>query len=525
MTMSILTLDPTAEPRAPFRSPWQRCVAVGRAYELLRADVLEHVAEAQAAIGWTHCRFHGLFHDDMNVVRRGPDGALRFQWHHIDKIFDSLLELGLRPFLELNPMPAALASGDQTMFFYQMNVTPPADYGEWQALIEAFTRHCLDRYGYEEVRHWYFEVWNEPNLKGFWSGSQQDYWQLYAHAARGVKTVDPDLKIGGPATASGAWVGDLIRWCTEQDVPIDFVSTHLYPQDEYVLYTDREGSPHPAGHFFANRVREVQQEVAGSPLPDLEIHWTEWNTQSSLPGRKVTWGENIYVDSCFAASFLARNLTELDDACDSLGWWVISDIFEEGGIPHAPFSCTYGLMTIHGLPKASFHAFTFLAALRDLPRLDVVADDAPDGCGACAVKTGSGWKLLAWNHPPLETSDPPAWNISLSAGEAAEPGILYQSTIRPGAGSAWEGWQHLGRPHNLTPALEALLRRQAEPERTAQRTEASQPLSFDRTLAPYTVSLFEWTPAGQPAFGKGVPEDPKDDPLEDLLSGIADPNA
>ncbi|MGJ3242436.1 MAG: GH39 family glycosyl hydrolase [Opitutales bacterium] len=523
--MPTLTLKPNGPTRPPFRAPWQRCVAVGRAYELLRADVLEHVAEAQAAIGWTHCRFHGLFHDDMNVVQRAPDGTLRFQWHHIDKVFDSLLALGLRPFVELNPMPAALASGEQTMFFYEMNVTPPARFEEWQALVEAFTRHCLERYGYEEVRHWYFEVWNEPNLKGFWSGSQEDYWQLYAHAARGVKAVHPELRIGGPATASGAWIGDLIHWCVDNDVPIDFVSTHLYPQDEYVVYPKRKDSPHEPGHFFADRVREVQQEVKASPRPDLEIHWTEWNTQSVHPEGRVTWGENTYVDSCFAASFLARNLTELDDACTSLGWWVISDIFEEGGIPNAPFSCTYGLMTIHGLPKASFHAFAFLAELRDLPRLPVDLQDAPDGCGACAVKTESGWKLLAWNHPPLETSDPADWTVKLTAGEPSVPGILFTSTIRPGAGSAWEGWQHLGRPHNLTPALEALLRSQAEPERTARTTDAGQSVSADLALAPYTVSLFEWTPAGQPAFGKGVPDDPKNDPLEDLLSGIADPNA
>ena len=61
------------------------------------------------------------------------------------------------------------------MFAYKMNVTPPKSYNEWEYLVESFTRHLVERYGFDEVKNWYFEVWNEPNLPGFWSGTQDDY--------------------------------------------------------------------------------------------------------------------------------------------------------------------------------------------------------------------------------------------------------------------------------------------------------------------------------------------------------------
>lgn len=148
--------------------------------------------------------FHAIFDDDMNVVVRRKDGTLAFQWYQVDQVYDALLKMGIRPFVELNPMPKELASGTQTMFGYKMNVTPPKSYQEWSALIEAFASHLIVHYGAEEVRQWYFEVWNEPNLKGFWSGSKEGYFKLYAASAFALKKVDKQLRIGGPASATGA---------------------------------------------------------------------------------------------------------------------------------------------------------------------------------------------------------------------------------------------------------------------------------------------------------------------------------
>ena len=445
--------------------PWRNCIAVGRANNLLRADLLEHLAYAQKELGYRYCRFHAIFDDEMNIVQRDQQtNQLIFNWHQVDKVYDALLKLGLRPFVELNPMPAVMASGTQTMFNYKMNVTPPKSYEEWGLLVETFTRHLVERYGLDEVRTWYFEVWNEPNLSGFWSGTQQEYWNLYTASATAIKKVDSKLRVGGPASSKGNWIKEIITYTTKNKVPLDFVSTHLYPQDEQVEFPDRKGSPYKIGDFFAATVKEVQQVVKASERPDIEIHWTEWNTQSASTADRITWGDNIYVDNLFAASFIVRNVIELDTACKTFAYWVVSDIFDEGGIPQSPFSCTYGLLTIHGIPKASFNAFRFLRKMTGNILPIKSQQPLPDGKGLLVTQDQQTIKVLMWNQNFVEEKNHTAWTGSIELPKTKDT-VLHavRSTIGVGNGSPWESWQLMGRPVNPTPAQFELLKQHSEP--------------------------------------------------------------
>ena len=288
-TAQPFTITPSPAP-GQLRMPWRNCVAVGRAYLLLRADLLEQFAAAQKELGYRYCRFHALFDRDMDVVERAKDGSLTFKWHQIDKIYDALLAMGIRPFVELNPMPDALASGTQQLFWYKANVTPPQDYREWELLVHEFAKHLVRRYGLDEVRKWYFEVWNEPNLSGFWSGTKDEYFKLYKASADGLKSVDGGLRIGGPASSKANWIQDMIDYCTDNSVPLDFISTHLYPQDEQVDYPDRKGSPYGVGEYFPAKIKSVKEIVANSKRPDLEIHWTEWKLRRRTRLRGGTTG-------------------------------------------------------------------------------------------------------------------------------------------------------------------------------------------------------------------------------------------
>ncbi|MCU0772710.1 MAG: hypothetical protein MUE94_13220 [Verrucomicrobia bacterium] len=492
----------------PLRRPWKNGIAVGRAFDLTRADLLEHLGWLQREIGFRSCRFHGVFHDDTAVVRRRQDGSLVYQWHHVDKVYDALLALGLKPFVELNPMPAALASGTQTMFHYAMNVTPPRDWNEWHNLVHAFALHCVERYGLTEVRQWHFEVWNEPNLSCFWSGTAEEYFQLYAHAARAVKSVDEQLRVGGPASSKAHWLADLIGYCHANRVPLDFISTHLYPQDEFVEYADRAGSPHAPGAFFAAVVREAKRTVAQSPMPHLPIHWTEWNTQIATSAADVTWGENRYVDSLHGASFVARHMVELDDAAETFTFWVASDIFEEGPIPNAPFSHTYGMLTIHGIPKATANAFRLLERLRG-PRLGFEPDSPlPEFCGGVATLEGDSVHVLLWHDVPPEVRGAKDWRDSLKlvltdGVPAQKTWIGTTSRIGVGAGSAFESWEAMGKPLNLSATQMAYLRRASEPAMQATVLDGqSGALSLPFTLAPNEVMHIEFRPRGAVAVSR-----------------------
>lgn len=493
----MITLKRTPD-ATPLMKPWKRCIGMGRAYELLRADVLDHLEWLQEHIGFEACRFHALFHDDMDVMRLDADGRPYYQWHHIDKVYDNLLALGLKPFVELNPMPQCIASGGETMFFYKMNITPPSDWDLWEDLIYQFTRHVTDRYGEDEVSEWYFEVWNEPNLSGFWSGTKEQYFELYRRATIAVKRVNESYRVGGPASSKGCWIGDLIAYCDENDVPIDFISTHLYGQDEYVEYPGREGSPFEIGTFFTKTVEAARQEIDESTMPDLELHWTEWNTQMATPERGVSWGENPDVDTAYGAAHVVKHCLELDEVLDSFSYWVATDIFEEGGIPDAAFSCTYGLLTVHGIPKANANAFRFLEKLNG-PRLDIDGMEvAPDYAGMAATREGDRAHLLLYYFNPheIDTNDLPVWDcqIDLSAILPDGKSKAIEARILPGQGSCWEAWQAMGAPLNLTLQEEEYLRAASEPVYTLHPALGK---TLTITVNPGQVVYIETSPVTQ----------------------------
>lgn len=491
--------------------PWRNGIAVGRAYDLVRTDLMNHLSFLQRTIGYRYCRFHAVFDDDMQVVVRKPDGGIGYQWRHIDMVYDQLLAIGLKPFVELNPMPEAIASGTQKMFWFQMNVTPPASWQAWEDLVEAFARHLVDRYGMAEVRTWYFEVWNEPNLGGFWGGTQSQYFSLYDASARALKRVDAGLRVGGPASSKASWLEDLIDHCAADRVPLDFISTHLYPQDEYVDYRDRQGSPHAPGAYFTDTVvqarRRIEDRLRLRGLPPVEIHWTEWNSMTCGRSADIDWVNNPTNDSLNGAAFVARTCAALDRTVDTLCWWTASDVFFESGMPLSAYSMTYGMLTIHGIPKSSFQAF---AALRRLTGLVVAIDGAPasQATGVVATREGAVTDLVLWNQRLLEDPAPSVWRERVRIPVQGGGQVVLTARIAAGSGSAYESWMAMGAPQDLTPVMEQALRAHAEPEwRIDGREAVGGVVELDVELAPGEVLAIQVRPAGQRALPRTT--DPK----------------
>jgi xylan 1,4-beta-xylosidase len=183
---------------------WSKCVGAGRANEALRAGWLEQLALVEENCGFEYVRFHGLFHDDMFPVL-DIKGKTVYNWQYIDDVFDRMLDLNVRPFVELAFLPKQIAAeNSKTVFWWKANITPGEGYSEkWHDLVKAFTQHVVDRYGIDEVLNWYFEVWNEPNLYPlFWDGTKSQYFELYKQSALAVRSVDNRLKVGGPATSN-----------------------------------------------------------------------------------------------------------------------------------------------------------------------------------------------------------------------------------------------------------------------------------------------------------------------------------
>lgn len=382
----VFSLDYGAKTKA-LKKSWEFCVGSCHATTALREDYRQQLLKCRRELGFRYIRFHGLFDDDMSVLKkaggifqsgREDREGLFLSFTNIDAIFDFFLSIGMKPFVELGFMPSAIKGGDTFVFHYRGLTSPPEDFEKWEWLVKCFTEHCVERYGLDEVRQWFFEVWNEPNLGGpglesaFWGGTMEDYFALYAAAARGVKAVDSRLKVGGPATADNAWVPELIAYCREKGVPLDFVSTHHYPTDCVLGYkqTGRRltGNTEDDEQEFAQMIemsgekwkyvpRGIMTEMVEDVVSEAEglpLYYTEWNSAS---------GE--FSDSPFCASFIAKTVLDNRDLVEGYSFWTFSDIFEEGGMPRGTFHGGFGLLNLQGIPKASYRAFGLLNKLGD----------------------------------------------------------------------------------------------------------------------------------------------------------------
>jgi xylan 1,4-beta-xylosidase len=391
---------------------WTKCVGSCHAATALREDWRGHLRKCREELGFQYVRFHGLLDDDMSVCLRGEDGSIEYSFFNADSIFDFLLGIGMKPFIELSFMPGALASGSKTVFHYRGNITPPKSYDEWGDLVGALAGHLVQRYGVEEVRTWFFEVWNEPNLDLFWAGTREEYLQLYGSAALAIKAVDSRLAVGGPATAIDAWIPELREFCGGQDVPLDFISTHHYPTDaSYGLGLDMEEqmSRSERGVLHA-RVRRALVEAG--PLP---LYYTEWNCSPSP--------RDPYHDAPYNAAFIVKTIADSVGLLDCYSYWTFSDLFEESGFSSIPYHGGFGLLNIHGIPKPSYRAFQLLSRL-DGERLEVVSDHGSPTVDCIASRGGKGITILLSNHQ-IPKAPISAERVSLHVSGA------------PGARSAW----------------------------------------------------------------------------------------
>jgi xylan 1,4-beta-xylosidase len=351
----------------PMVRPWRAMVGSEHLSHLLSTDLTggrEIGRELHAALRRVHdelgvetVRAHGILDDDLGVYRDGG-----YDFTGVDRVYDIVLDLGMRPVVELGFMPRDLARDPaRTVFTYEGIISPPKDWDRWAGLVRALTAHLVDRYGLDEVRdRWAFEVWNEANLSVFWSGTPDEYWRLYEVTAAAVKDVDPGLKVGGPASAAVGWIDGQTR----VDAPVDFLSTHVY------------GSP----------PLDLRPLAGGRPLL-----WTEW-------GVTATHGSRIN-DTVFAATFLLRGMRSAAGRIDALAPWVASDHFEELGRPGRLLHGGFGLLTVGNLAKPKFWALALAQRLGDT-ELPVTLDG--DGAGslveAWAARDDAGTVgVLLWN--------------------------------------------------------------------------------------------------------------------------------
>jgi xylan 1,4-beta-xylosidase len=478
-TLALSAQSPVAEtitlaasaPTHAFPHFWEQMFGSGRAKLSLRDDYRKDLRAVRDITGFQYIRFHAILDDENGVYDEDAQGHPVYNFSYVDEIYDGLLENHIKPFVEISFMPRKLALNLKPhAFWYKPLPSPPKDPAKWGALITAFAKHLEERYGKAEVDSWYFEVWNEPNID-FWNGNPQlpTYFALYDVTARALKSVDNDVKVGGPATAQAAWVDAFLAHCTTDHVPFDFVSTHVYGNDtaKDVFGTNEKI---PRRDMVARSEKKVFDQVKASPAPNTPIIWSEFNA--------TYMNQPAVTDSAFMGPWMANDIRESDGLVNMVSYWSFSDVFEEQGVVKTPFYGGYGLIAERDIPKASFRAFELLHKLGDT-RIEVSSENA------LVTKTKDGTVVLAlWNYAePGETVPDRSFSIQLNGMKAKQARI---EMVGPGKGSALEAWKAMG-----SPALPTQEQIQALREASELAPAVTQPASKPIVLGGQTLALVE----------------------------------
>ena len=484
---------PANTPRKPFNKHWQHCVGSGHAAFALRRDYTEQLTRIHTELGIQRVRFHGIFCDDMHTLHRLSDllplpGAKKLSeqsFRYCGLAYDNVRRAGMQPFVELGFMPKHLAKRQKKgMFFYKPIVSMPKSDAAWAKYIGDFMRYLIRRYGLDEVRTWFFEVWNEPDLRiAFFDGTQADYFHLYEITARAIKAVDNQLMVGGPATSGSKWVSDFVAFCEKNSVPVDFITTHQYAGDPLGGVQDdtapAAGQPkEKAESVFSGinlfrllnvfkgmegkTVLEGLRRLMRDPSEEKNIPNNTFKTNAPIVKRQAKglpvyfteWNESAVFsaytnDTRKVAAYDVKTILDIENDVTGSSVWCFSDIFEELHPFPEEFHGGFGMLTQHGIPKPVFHALKMLhmagGERYDLP-------GAMDGeISLAAFHSGSEMQVLL-TRQKMKNLDLPKEEATVSIALPAAPKALVLNRIDETHCNPLKAWEEMGSTLDLTPA-------------------------------------------------------------------------
>jgi xylan 1,4-beta-xylosidase len=438
--------------------------------------------------GSVYFRAHNLLTsgDGTPALKWGSTGAYTedaqgnpvYNWRIVDQIFDTYLERGVRPYVQIGFMPRALSVKPEP-YQHQWSPSaryneiftgwayPPKDYAKWGELVYQWTRQCVERYGRAEVESWYFETWNEPNI-GYWRGTPEEFQKLHDFAIDGVRRALPTARVGGPdaAGSGGKWTRGFLEHCLrgtnhatgKPGTPIDFISFHAKGAPSFVDGHVRMG--------IANQLRAIDDgfRIIAS-FPELKakpivIGESDPDGCAACQGPQLGYRNGTMYSSYTAASFARKyDLAERHgvNLAGALTW---AFEFED-----QPYYAGFRVLASNGidLPVLNvFRMFSLMGGQRLEVRstgdngLDAILEGgvrgAPD-IAALATRDGDRLAILAWHYHDDDLSGPDAEVAlevtALPAGTSRA--LLHHYRIDQRHSNSFEAWKRIGSPQKPTP--------------------------------------------------------------------------
>ncbi|HXU64112.1 MAG TPA: carbohydrate-binding protein [Polyangia bacterium] len=464
-TATTIWIDAAAQTANPHF--WANSVGTGTASLALRGDLESHYKIGNREAGFQRVRGHGVLSDDMGIYK--APGV--YEWTNLDRYLTAIAAAGMRPIMEMDFMPKALAlHGDKHDIYKNA-----ADY---RSFIAAVVRHCVERFGMADVSQWYWEIWNEPDYAAFWHGSERrqstarrmkEYETLYDNAVAAITSVIPDALVGGPAATNPAPIGQFLQHCKAAGTRVTFVSSHHYPGG------DGSGPAADASDLVADNLRRIEAITgAGYSTSDVLSFNTEWN--SSYFGQGGGTGDGLVsMDNHWNVGFILKAAKLMADAGTANGpplsvfsYWVLSDVFDESSGPsgsyilgqdggNLPFGSVFGLMTAQGVRKADFNAFKMLNRLGPI-RLRATGGASSEGVDAMATlsQAGDQIQILVYDqYTKLDTSGTDTVTVNLynlPPALAGKPVFVTRFIVDETHSNPYSVWQGQGSPPNPSEA-------------------------------------------------------------------------
>lgn len=463
----------------PLNHIWSKSVGSDRAEITLREQWRKDVKRFNEEGGMERVRFHGILNDEMGVY--GPSIQNRKKepnWINVDRVYDGILDLGMKPIVEISFMPGYLKSGEATFGAYKGNITPPKSYEEWNDFMKLFLNHLIDRYGIEEIRNWPFEVWNEPNLPFFWTGTMEDYFKFYAETSKTIKSVDKDIMVGGPVTSSGKWIPEFLKYCEENSLPLDFVDTHVYVGDNQEKLFGKKDA-FKLSDVIPEGAKMIRAQIDATSFKGLPLWLTEWSADS--PAMIVD-----IIKNCMNSVAL-------------MSQWAGSGDYEELGV--LPFILKegnngYGMFASGGIPKPQFNTYKLL---NKMGKTQLKSSEGP----IWASRTNNGGAaIMVWNLAQVKqpagipggsadrtvVGEEKEFKIHIKGAKSGQK--IEVSYVSMEKGSPFPYWRAIGSPLNPTPKEMNEIKKSAElatPE--IMKLDAKGNLILK--LAPEEIALIE----------------------------------
>ncbi|MFP3152877.1 helix-turn-helix domain-containing protein [Lachnospiraceae bacterium ZAX-1] len=499
----------------PLRHTWRKLINIGYARDGLMAEIQARLKQAQDEIGFEYLCFHGILDDDMHLYYQDEDGEPFLEFSYIDMLFDFILSIGLKPYIELSNMPELLAKEklrvyDRVSFH---SIYRDEDERKWRFLIQGLLQHFVERYGLDNVRQWRFTTMG-IYLPVFADGVTLDsYLTFYQVTYESVKAVDAKIHFGGFGGFTGMLLegGSFWRFLAyvieNQCIP-DFICIQGYPysllekEDDFLQFTITQvASPAMLSgdeHFIRTMLHDLKKVLAVHGLSHLDVWIEEWNS--------TLWQRDLSSETCYKSAWLTKNICENYDDAEAFGYWLLSDLLEERAAFRSTFHGGYGLFTYNGIPKSGWRAMQLLNRIGDTK--------LASGEGFFVTKNHEGIQIVLSHYCHYDKlyrfrykvlSDPKqAYSVFVQRGglkflvnlSGLVPGQynMHKYAITPEQGSSFDTWTKMGAPASLLKNEIDYLDKVSQPSYSIQPLNIDEEFAFESLLQPHEVQVILLTP-------------------------------